>query len=66
MMLGWRKLSAWFLVYLMTVATMIFKNDIGQTASGLLETVTIGFFIANAIKPAGSAISGKLVDKASK
>ena len=65
-MLGWRKLTAWFLVYLMTAATMVFKNDIGDTASGLLETVTIGFFLANAIKPAAGAVAGKVIEKASK
>lgn len=51
-MLGWRKLGAWFLVF-MLVAYMsaIAKTDIPMNNMELIKWVTGFFFGANALKP---------------
>ena len=58
-MTGWRKLLAWFLVWAMTVSTIVLNKDIGETAGGILERVTMAFFLANALKPAANGVLEK-------
>lgn len=51
-MLGWRKLSAWFLVYgFAVVATLVVKTEIQTNNMEMVKWVTGIFFGANAVKP---------------
>ena len=51
-MLGWRKLAAWFLVYVfVVVATLVVKMAIPPENGELIKWVTGFFFGANALKP---------------
>jgi len=47
-MLGWRKLSAWLLVFLLVVASTVLGLDVPPHAQELLIFVTGGFFLGNA------------------
>lgn len=50
-MLGWRKLSAWGLVFIFVVAATFFaKNAIPAENAELLKWITAFFFGANAIE----------------
>jgi hypothetical protein len=51
-MLGWRKLSAWLLVYLLVLYMSAFaKFEIPTNNMELIKWVTGFFFGANALKP---------------
>ena len=62
-MLGWRKLSAWFLVFALVAAAMVLKRDVPPEASKLLTWVTNGFFMANAAKPTAQVLIDKIKKK---
>ena len=48
--LGWRKLSAWFLVYAFVVAATVFSREIGDNSVELVKYVTGFFFASNALE----------------
>ena len=50
-MLGWRKLSAWALVFVMCAAALYLDRDIPVNAKDLIMWVTGFFFGANMLKP---------------
>lgn len=48
--LGWRKLTAWFLVFMFAVMSTYLNKPISQVAADLVQWVTLFFFGANAMK----------------
>ncbi|RLF34611.1 MAG: hypothetical protein DRN03_06625 [Thermoplasmata archaeon] len=62
-MIGWRKLAAWTLVYVLVVLATWKGMDIPPNAKDLLMWVTGGFFIANAAKPAAHGLKAKFENK---
>ena len=59
-MLGWRKLSAWFLVFVLIVASTLLSRDIPDNAADTLKWITMAFFGANAAKPVFTMITDKV------
>jgi len=60
MILGWRKIGAWALIFALTVYCTVSGNDIPPEAKGLLWAATLFFFGANvASKLAPSVREGK-------
>lgn len=59
-MLGWRKLSAWALVFAFGAAATFMKTPVDPIVSDMIKWVTAFFFGANAIKPAAQAVKAKL------
>lgn len=53
---GWRKLTAWLLVHLLTVYTMWEDRDMHPHSSKMLTYVTIAFFVTNSLQPLFQAI----------
>jgi len=62
-MIGWRKLTAWLLVYLLIVAATWLGQDVPNNAKELMVYATGFFFGANAIKPLMQGISVNLGTK---
>jgi hypothetical protein len=56
-MLGWRKLTAWFLVYAATYATLWMGWDMTETTADVIKWTTGFFFGANALKPLAQNIT---------
>ena len=50
-MIGWRKTTAWALVFTLVAVATYFKRDVPINAKDLLVYATGFFFGANAIKP---------------
>ena len=59
-MIGWRKLTAWFLSYLMTAFCIMQGRDIPPGALDYMIWVTGFFFGANAVKPLAQGIKVNL------
>ena len=65
MKLGWRKLSAWALVYVfVVVATLAFKFEIPAGNVGLVQWVTGFFFASNALEHFAGKIGVNVKPKA--
>ena len=64
MKLGWRKLSAWALVYIFVVAATFFSKEIGENAFALMKWVTGFFFGANALEHFAGKIGVNVKPKA--
>ena len=56
-MLGWRKLAAWFLVYALVAYTSHYQIEIASNNADLIKWVTGFFFGANVLKPLAQNIS---------
>lgn len=57
MKIGWRKMTAWFLVFgLVAVASLVVKVDIPENNMNILIWVTNGFFLTNVAKPGVEAL----------
>jgi len=50
-MIGWRKTTAWALVFVLVAVSTYFKRDVPINAMELLKYATGFFFGANVIKP---------------
>jgi len=50
-MFGWRKTTAWALVFALVAASTYFAKDVQPNAMELLKYATAFFFGANVIKP---------------
>ncbi len=59
-MLGWRKLGAWFLSYMLVVGCVYGGVDIPANALKYMTWVTGFFFGANALKPLAQGIKVNL------
>lgn len=56
-MIGWRKIVAWALVYVLVAGATYLTRDVPPNAKELLIYATGFFFGANAIKPLAQGIS---------
>jgi hypothetical protein len=64
MKLGWRKLTAWALVYVFIVTATFIAKDIGDNAVELMKWVTGFFFGANALEHFAGKIGVNVKPKA--
>lgn len=56
-MIGWRKLTAWLLVYILVGASMWMQRDVPANSKEIIIWATGFFFGANAIKPLMQGVS---------
>lgn len=58
--LGWRKLSAWFLIYALVVVAVVYGFHIEDNAVDVIKWVTAFFFGANVAEHVMSAVDVKI------
>ncbi len=55
-MIGWRKLSAWLLVYVLVAVSTFLQRDVLPNAKEVIIWASGFFFVANATKPMAQGI----------
>ena len=55
-MIGWRKLSAWFLTFALVAAATVLGRDVPPNAKEVLIWACGFFFGANALKPLAQGV----------